>query len=93
MKAVSTVPSGIVAGVGLVVALYCSTILLSSAIFDSAALLALDNTVERRKHRHRHRGVPLIFHNNTIVIQQNGQKGVKGVDQSQSLRCDVFRRV
>jgi hypothetical protein len=82
MKAVSTVPSGIVAGVGLVVALYCSTILLSSAIFDSAALLALDNTEERRKHRHRHRGVPLIS-TTTIVIN----KATKWIEGGHSLRC------
>ena len=85
MKAVSTVPSGIVAGVGLVVALYCSTILLSSAIFDLAALLALDNTEERRKHRDRHRGVPLISTTTALVIQQNGLRGRSVVDVFASL--------
>ena len=57
MKAVSTVPSGIDAGVGLVVALYCSGILLPLVIFDSAALLA-KVTVEER--RNKHSDVPLM---------------------------------
>ena len=57
MKAVSTVPSGIDAGVGLVVALYWLAILLPLVIFDSAALLA-KVTVEER--RNKHSDVPLM---------------------------------
>ena len=71
MKAVSTVPSGIDAGVGLVVALYWLAILLPLVIFDSAALLA-KGTVEER--RNRHSDVPLM--STTIELERSNNMQV-----------------